>query len=933
MQQATDTHGAAFRARLGLAVFMAVLLAACGQDLDVEERIARAEEHRADGDYRAAIIELRNVLKEQPSHAQGRAMLGRVYLAVDDLPAAQKELRRAIDLGVARDVLLVDLGSVLLRQGEAERLREEVEAADDWSAATRAAVHALRARAHLHQGNVDGAREALERATEADSRVLQVHLARVELALAEDDVEAASRRIDRAVDAYPAEAVVWRLDARVARARGDTEGVEHALTEAIERAANPAEDYLARAHLRAALGDTEGSREDLEALGDQYADHPRVRFIRAMNAWTEDDVESACTELQQVVSDAPEFVPARFYLGACHYRRGELNQAESHLNWVHQRRPTAQAARLLGAVQLGLGQFEKARATVRPVLEDNPDDAAALALLGRIEIGLGDTARAMEHLQRLAQLRPDDASVKLQLGAGLMRSGELDAGQEAFGQALALDPDLQQAGVMLVLSHLQAGEVEQALEKARAMTEAEPDAALPWNLLGVVQAVRGDEAAARAALERAIEREPADPGARHMLARMDQSAGNLDSARAHYEAVLGRYPEHTGTLVALAQLEGADARIERVGELLQRAHESDPEALRPRVLLGRYRLAQGDAAGALEVVSDSDGTVPREGPLLEVAGRAHLAMDQPASALERFEQWAGAEPDATGVHLLMARAYAAAGDGERALEQVEQELARNPDNLQARVVMARAHMSQGRLDEAREVLDSLPEAVADSVPVLSTRAELAVRAGEPTRAAELYRRLLEVAPSTQTAILLSQSLRRAGDAEAARAVLEDWVGDHPSDPAAWLKLGDMQAAAGRETAAIEAYREALDHAPDSVTAMNNLAWLLREREPAEALRLASKAVDREPLHPAIRDTLGMVLLHQDRVEEALEQFRIAVQEAPESPDLRYHLARGLAADGKAGEAREHVERALASDAPFAERAEAERFLQQLDSGS
>ncbi|MDZ7829139.1 MAG: XrtA/PEP-CTERM system TPR-repeat protein PrsT [Halofilum sp. (in: g-proteobacteria)] len=875
MQYTTETDRPASRARAGIAVTLALalLLAGCGQDVNVEERIAQAEEHRADGDYRAAIIELRNVLKEEPSHARGRAMLGRVYLAVDDLPGAEKELRRAIELGVARDVLVVELGSALLGQGKAERLLENIEAEEDWSAATRAGVHALRARAHLREGNIERARAALESADDADARVLQVHLARVELALAEDDVDAASRRIDRAADAYPGEAAVWRLDARVARARGDTEGAERALTEAIERAANPAEDYLARAQLRAALGDVEGSRQDLEALGDQYADHPRVGFIRAMNAWNEEDVETACTELQQVVSDAPQFVPGRFYLGACHYRRGELNQAESHLNWAHQRQPTPQVARLLGAVQLGLGQFDKARDTVRPVLQNDPDDAAALALLGRIEMGLGNTTEAMQHLQRLAQLRPEDPNVKLQLGAGLLRSGELDAGQEAFGQALALDPDLQQAGMMLVLSHLQERDFELALEKAEEMVEAEPDAALPWNLVALAHAFRQDEQAVREALAEAIEREPADPAARHMLARLERQAGDRESARSHYQAVLNKHPDHTGTLLALAQLEGADARIERVGELLRRAHESDPEALRPRVLLGRYRLARGDAAGALEVVSDADGGVPREGPLLEVAGRAHLAMDQPASALERFEQWAAADPDATGVHLLMARAYSTAGDNERAIEQVEAELARNPDNVEAQILMARARLSQGREGEARDLLAALPDAAADHPSAIETRATLALRSGKLDEAVTLYRRLLEVAPSASNAVRLSEVLRRTGDNAAAVRVLEEWLAENPAHSGVRLVAGDRYLALGREDEAIAAYREVLEHAPRNVQALNNLAWLLRSSKPDEALRLAEKAVELQPTSAPVMDTLGMVLLEQGRAEEALEQFR------------------------------------------------------------
>ncbi|MDZ7829207.1 MAG: tetratricopeptide repeat protein, partial [Halofilum sp. (in: g-proteobacteria)] len=65
-------------------------------------------------------------------------------------------------------------------------------------------------------------------------------------------------------------------------------------------------------------------------------------------------------------------------------------------------------------------------------------------------------------------------------------------------------------------------------------------------------------------------------------------------------------------------------------------------------------------------------------------------------------------------------------------------------------------------------------------------------------------------------------------------------------------------------------------------------------------------------------------------DEAITQFRRAVTSAPDSPDLRFHLARAFHANGQTEKAREAVKRALASDARFAEREQAETFLRELE---
>ncbi len=915
--------------RLITGMLLLLLVAACGQEPTADERVERARDHQAEGEYRAAIIELRNALREQSDHATARLLLGQLYVEVEQMPSAEKELRRARELGAPVEELAVPLGIALIQSGKPDAVLEELDPDDSWAASVRAGVYGLRARAHISKGDASAASEALERADAAAAGNLQADIARVDLALAQHRADEAASHADTATGRHPESPAAWRAAARAATAEQEPDKAEAALSRAIDLAPQPARDRLMRARLRVNRGDIEGAREDLAALGDGVQGDPRVRFVKAMADWADEDYDSACDRLQKVVADTREFTDARYYHGACLYRSGELNQAEAHLNWVNQRTSDPRAAQLLTAIRLELDQLELARATIKPVLDQYPDDVAALALMSRIEMAAGNTTEAISHLQRMAELRPDDPSAQFELGRGLMRTGQLGAGQDALDEALELNPDDQRVGATSVIGHIRSGEYERALETAKRMADEQPEAPLPWTLQALAHLAQADSEKAREALGEAVERAPGDPAARHYLARLDSQAGDTDAARAHYKAVLEAHEGHSQTLVALAGLEARAGNTAQARDLLLRAHQADESALEPRVLLGRLRLAEGKPEEALDFLTGSDGSVPGHPAALELAGHIHLTLGQPAEAVEVFSRWVDQTPENPQAHLLLARAYVHAGNSDASVPELERVLELDPDNTQALSLLARSKRRGGENDEARALIERLPEDARDSPYVLRDRAILAQRADDTEQAVALYRQLLETEPTGSTAVEMARALSREGAGDDVISVLEEWTENHPDDTDSLLALGEYYGAMDREQDAIDAYRRVIEAEPDSVRGLNNLAWLLRERAPDEALTHAERAVELQPDNPAVRDTLGMVLLAQGQPEQAQEHLRRAVDSAPDSPTLRYHLARALAEAGQDDEARRHLERALASDQTFSAREDARALLSEI----
>ena len=64
-----------------------------------EKLVASAKESLAKNDRSAAVIQLKNALQKNPDLGEARLLLGKALLEQGDLAAAEKELRRARELG------------------------------------------------------------------------------------------------------------------------------------------------------------------------------------------------------------------------------------------------------------------------------------------------------------------------------------------------------------------------------------------------------------------------------------------------------------------------------------------------------------------------------------------------------------------------------------------------------------------------------------------------------------------------------------------------------------------------------------------------------------------------------------------------------------------------------------------------------------------
>jgi Flp pilus assembly protein TadD len=186
--------------------------------------------------------------------------------------------------------------------------------------------------------------------------------------------------------------------------------------------------------------------------------------------------------------------------------------------------------------------------------------------------------------------------------------------------------------------------------------------------------------------------------------------------------------------------------------------------------------------------------------------------------------------------------------------------------------------------------------------------KIAALRGDPARAAESFRKALELQPQASSLHHpLGMALRDLGDLEGARAHLgQNRQGNVLiPDPLMreltqlvrsaqfHLKAGNRAAARGDLELARGEYERAAELAPADATPLYNLGKILAETgDPAGAIVRFEAAIAREPDHRNAHFNLATTLARLGRFGEAAEHFSAACRIDPH--DLEAHLGRGMA---------------------------------------
>ena len=193
----------------------------------------------------------------------------------------------------------------------------------------------------------------------------------------------------------------------------------------------------------------------------------------------------------------------------------------------------------------------------------------------------------------------------------------------------------------------------------------------------------------------------------------------------------------------------------------------------------------------------------------------------------------------------------------------------------------------------------------------------------------LYQAAFDKAPSTALALRSFNAAFQAGEGGRGVTVLEGWLRRQPDALQARAALAEGYLRLGQLAQARAGYETLLARDPQNATAANNLAQVLMRLNDAGALPMAERAARLAPADANALDTLGWLQARSGALDVSLKTLREARLRAPESRDVRYHLAWVLHRTGRRDEARAELAAALGARGVFESQAEAEVLRREL----
>lgn len=911
-----------------IVVALALALTACGKS--PEQHFIQAQERVQKADYKAAVIELKTVLQEQPDNREARLMLGEVSLKNGAFSDAEKELSRARSLGIPDDRVLPSLAKAYVKTGDPQKALDLGIPTTGLTPQSLAALHTMRAEAQLSLGKRAEAELSVGVATQVDPKQPELLLTRAKLALLDKHEDQAGQLLDEALLQDPKFVEAFFLKAALLESDNKPDDAAKVYQQILANDPSQFRAHLAIANLQMKKGDTKAADKSILAAEKVAGKAPMVKYARGTLELQRGKLDKASDSFLEVLRVAPNHQPSMLAYAMSSYGLGNYEQSINHAGKVLGAAPNNLiAAKILAGSLLKTGDVSGALKTLAPHLANFPNDAGLLALAGEAHLRAKNYNVAMAYLERAAKLEPQNAAVRTRLAAGHLAGGNTDKALADLEAAASLNAKPSQTDMTLVLLHLKGKEYDKALQAISNLEKKLPNNPITHNLRAAALLGKQDRAGARKQFEQALAIEPTFLPAALNLARLDIADNKPEAARKRFEAILEKDKNNVQVMLALADLASTIKNEKGYISWLEKASKAQPASLQAQDRLIRFYLAKKDDKKALVIAKQAFSTNPHKPEALSMLGSTQVATGDLKGAIDSFTRLTEKAKDSPDAYLQLGMTQIINKQLVDARASLKRALQIKPGHIQSLDALLRLELIENKPDAALRIARHIQTETPTSPMGFDREADIHLSQKRAPEAIKAYEQALNKGGRHTVLVKLYRAHILAGDAKGADQRLKSWIKAHPDDQNMRLFAASQYLLANRDSEAIALYEDVLRKSPKHVVALNNLATLYQKQNDKRALPTAEQALKLAPQQPGIQDTVGWILVEQGQLPRALELLRAAASKLPQSGSVRYHYAVALAKSGNKAQAKQELQQALTSSQAFPEQEAAKALLKSL----
>ncbi|MGC2331909.1 MAG: tetratricopeptide repeat protein [Candidatus Acidiferrales bacterium] len=539
------------------------------------------------------------------------------------------------------------------------------------------------------------------------------------------------------------------------------------------------------------------------------------------------------------------------------------------------------------------------------VLKADPNNVDAHRLLARIyvqalgDMGAGDVQqqnieKAVAEFQAILKVDPTDTYSALWLARLYRFENRHSEAEQVLRGLIQREPDNGPALEQLSQLLIDEGRSQEAID---LLTRTAGDSASPdiYDLLGDAYTQAKDYPKAEDAYRKAIALDPDDPGHRHGLAQALLSENKYAEALEQFKKLAELEPGTAENYLRMAQLDRRLGQYDDAESNLQHAKQLAPGSV--EILYNEALLYedQGRYDDAIKVLSDSIAGVKSQAGgqqaspnalaiLYEQLGRAYLQAQNYPDAIDTFQEMTKLGPDIQKrAEILLINAYRDSRDIDRAIAEGNKALEASPKDPDLTITLAMIYADKADTVSGTQLLRTLLQGNASDQQIYLDIAEVDERG------------------------------HKFAEAEQAAAKAEELAQSPDDKEKVWFTQGAIYDGQKKYDLAEQAFRKVLAVSPDDAPTLNYLGYMLADRgvRLEEAAAMIVRAVKQEPSNGAYLDSLGWVYYKQNKLTEAEEYCRKAVDREGHDPTILSHLGAVYVKLGQDERAGQILERSLA----------------------
>jgi tetratricopeptide (TPR) repeat protein len=596
-----------------------------------------------------------------------------------------------------------------------------------------------------------------------------------------------------------------------------------------------------------------------------------------------------------------------------------------------------------------LDKRQEAEETIQKGISVNPNAAVGYLEMGRFLSFVERTPQAEAQYKKAIEVEPNSVEAREAIAEFYLGGQQLEKAEQSYKELVAVQENSPASRMKLANFYASINREEDAIRTFGEIVMETPEYARARYRLGEIYLDRKENAKVIEQTEELLKLNDNDAEAFMLRARVAMQENRAEEAVKDLEEVLKKQPSQKNALFYMTQARLALGQIDQARAFIGDLEKYHPNFLKTKLLKIQASFSGGEPENALRQSNELLDAVKKSYPNAETTaqgleelrvrattahGLANLELGKIVEAKADLQTVYTLSPNSSAAMVNLAKVYVAEKNLAEAASLYERALTSDGKSFDALSGLINVLTRQKQFDAAHARINQAIEAGAgqkDLLPALHYLNANVFTAQNNTELAEAeLKKAFEIDDTYLPAYSSYASILVARNQTGEAIVQYKKVVEKKPSAAVHTLIGMLEESRGDRTEAESNYRRALEIAPDSPIAANNLAWLIAENQGNldEALTLAQMAVNKHQTAAGYYDTLGWIYFKKELYSPAVEQLKkaVALDEAEANRNggiansaYRLRLGMALASAGDKPSARKEVEISLQNGRSLSEK--------------